>query len=121
MGEVLDFIPGRNPPGFTLNAVRDEAGTWAVEVADFYDTRIPVHEMFREVADALIPIAGGMIHNAEQLEPTTRGCIVANMTLYEDGYIELRTRPIDTPDRKGWFAAALDKIKDGILSGSLDK
>ena len=121
MGEVLDFMPAEKVPAFTLHAHKDGEGMWAVSVTEFYDSKVPVHEMFREIADALVGIAGGMIHNAESLEPTSRGCMMSHIALYEDGYAELKTAPLDTPARKAWLIQALENIRDGILAGKLDK
>lgn len=121
MGEILDFTPAEKVPAFTIQAHKDHVGVWCVSVPEFYDTKMPVHEMFREIADALIGIAGGMIHNAEALEPTSRGCIVTNISLYEDGYIELKTAELDTPEKKAWLIQAIENVRDGIIAGKLDK
>ena len=121
MGEVVELNNYKDlTPHFAIGAHLVD-GVWDVEVIDFYDNRMDVHAVFREIADALIPIAGGMVHHAEKLEPTTRGCIIANITLYAGGHIEFRTRPLDTEERKSWFLAALNKIKRNVRKGVVDK
>lgn len=108
-------------PHFTISAEMAEDGTWTVSVTEFYDDQMDTHALYREIAEALIPIAGGMIHSAEDLEPTRRGCIISNITIYQDGFIEMRNPPMDTPERKAWLVAALNKVKRRIQRGAVDK
>jgi hypothetical protein len=116
VGEVIaltDYIE-ECPAGFTINAVAGADGNWMVNVLEFHDHRMPTHEMFREIADAMIPIAGGFIHSAEALNPTERGCIVASIQLFSNGNIDFHSEPINTKERKAWFARALRKVSENV-------
>jgi hypothetical protein len=118
MGEIIELNNYKDmTPSFCISAQLMADGSWAIQVNDFYDDRMDSHAVFREIAEALIPIAGGLIHNAEELEPTKRGCIISNITIYTDGHIDYHTRPLDTPERKAWFLAALSKIRSHVRKG----
>jgi len=117
MGEVIEFEGKDRQPRFTITCRLDEEGSWLVTVDRFYDDGMPLHAMYREIAEALLPIAGGMIYSAEELEPTKRGCIVTNIALYENGHIDFHSRPFDTEERKAWFLDALKVIRKNVRKG----
>jgi hypothetical protein len=114
MGEVIEFKDFVDPPNFCISAIWTD-DKWAVDVLDFHRPDMPTHAMFREIAEALVPIAGGLIHNAEGMVPTDKGCIITNITIYSSGVIDLQTQPLDTPKRRTWLANALDTVKRDVL------
>lgn len=113
MGEVVQFPVSDEAPHFCISVVWDE-NRWNIDVIDFHNKALPTHTMFREIAEALIPIAGGLTHQAEALEPTEKGCIVSNVSFYSSGVIEFQTQPLNTAKRKAWFLAALDTLRKNV-------
>jgi hypothetical protein len=118
MGEVVELNNYKDmTPRFSLEATMDEEGSWRVAITDFYDDRMDTHAVYREIAEALIPIAGGMVHSAEDLEPTKNGCIMTSILLFQGGHIDFRSHPLDTKERKDWVCSALDRIKRNVRKG----
>jgi hypothetical protein len=95
----------------------DEEGEWIISVSDFYDRSMEDHEVYREIAETIIPLAGGLVHSAEKLHPTKRGCVISYIAIYGSGDIEMHLPPMDTPDRKQWMLDTLDAIKRNIKRG----
>lgn len=118
MGEILEFKSSRDTtPHFSISARVDGKGDWVISVDDFYDNNMENHAIYREIADAMIPLAGGLIHTAEELHPTKKGCIITNITIFGNGDISLHLPPMDTPDRKQWMLSALDSIRRMVERG----
>jgi hypothetical protein len=115
MGEVVEFEDKKDRmPSFTISCRLDEEQSWHVTVDKFYDDRMEEHAAYREIAEALLVVMGGMIHSAEEMEPTARGSIVSNIALYKNGHIDFHSEPINTKERKAWFLEALKIIKKTV-------
>jgi hypothetical protein len=115
VGEVIGFPkPDIEPPHFCISAIWED-GRWQVDVIDFHDKSMSTPDMFRDIAEALFPIAGGLVSQAEAEEPTDKGFIVSNLSIFSSGIIDLRTQPLDNAKRRAWFGHALDTIKGSVL------
>jgi hypothetical protein len=113
VGEVIEFKDYATPPHFAISVIWQD-NKWNVDVIDFHRPDMPTHEMFREIAETLIPVAGGLIHNAEALMPTDKGCMITNITIYDSGIIDFQTQPLNTAKRRAWFMHALDTIRADV-------
>jgi len=123
MGEVI-HVDTRRRESFELYAVKGDDGRWQINVS-WYDKSVAGPEVFREVAEALIPISGGLIVAAEGIDPSTRGTIVANFNLYEDGNISLHCPLEMSDDMRRFIIIGLErakhKIKDLSLNDATDR
>ena len=111
MGEIIAFEKEVQRSSFTISAEIDDDGTWHASIDRFYHPSMPQSEVYREIAEALIPIAGGMLKEAEEIEPTKRGPLVIMIAMYQSGIIDFMSHEIDTSERVDWFSDALDALK----------
>lgn len=112
--QIKDHLPPKGNPSFTVSAEHRD-GAWYVNVEDFHDKGMSVADMYREIAEALPPLACGLIKSAEMANPTKRGFLFASISLFVDGTIQLHSRPLNSPKRKAWFMNALDKVKEHAM------
>jgi hypothetical protein len=116
MGEVIKLNVMNSPKPdsvekyFAISAHSSTDGNWAIRVTEFYDPAKNEADIFREVAEHLTPIAGGMIHNAEEIEPTARGKLVVTINMFNDGTVDLISSPIKTAKQKSWFKFMLTNV-----------
>jgi hypothetical protein len=108
---VIDFQPKRKVPSFTISAVQDSAKGWVVSINEFYDYSLTPAQAMREIADAMVVMAGGMIAAAESKEPTNQGRMIAAVSFYEGGHIELQSEPLDSKAKWDWLIAALETAR----------
>jgi hypothetical protein len=94
-----------------------EGGDWHVAIDDYYNSRAERHEMLRDVANAMLDMAGGFIESAEEAEPTGRGKLVTYSAVYMDGSIDFHSMPMDTDAKKEWMLLTLELIRERIEDG----
>lgn len=115
MGEVIE-VDMRRPQSFTISAVfSEDNGTWSASV-DYYDKQTDKAEYFREVAAALIPLAGGLIAAAEGHDASRRGLMVANFSVFEDGTVDMNVPADMDKIMEAWIFRAIDRIKEKLAT-----
>jgi hypothetical protein len=113
---IIDFKPKPTQSHFIIDAVQEPNDMWHVTIDEFHDHSLPPNQVMLEIAEALIPIAGGLVRAAEENVPTERGRMIANISIYDNGHITFQSDDIDTEERRAWFHEALNRIRDNFIS-----
>lgn len=111
-------LDARPTPSFRLDAKLDDRQRWDVGVA-YYDRSIPEPQVYREVAEALVEILGGLTVAAEGMDPSTRGSLLVNISLFEDGSVDLHCPRDMSDDMRRFILVGIEQARIKIKSLSL--
>lgn len=115
MGEIIQFGGPQPAPKsewkFTMDFYVDESGQWTAEVVGFHPDQKSIGERLRFFADALHQIEHKSLHQAEVLEPSKKGEIIASATVYRDATIRLWT---DREADRDWISERLEEARDAL-------
>ena len=113
--DIIDFRPKSTKPHFTIAVEQERDSNWHVIVKEFYDHNKPEDQVLLEIAETLIPVAGGLVRTAEAIKPSERGRIVCNISIFDNGHIVFQSDPIDSEERRLWFNDALHRIRTHFI------
>jgi hypothetical protein len=119
MGEVIQLKQhDRNwSPDFIVSARKLKNGTFEVCVEEREDGQpMQPGAIYRRVADQLVVICHGLHTQAEEMLPTPRGKVISQVTLYEDGTMDMHTVPLSEPLQRQWIVSAFETVIKFIKS-----